>query len=154
MDMEGGVREFDAIYNSFRREVVNVDVTVRPTRDEFVAGVPDGEERVYLGGVPDRQRRSRARSLEIVVNTPNVNYVISPSGRKRKRLHHGTDCSQPARFSGHGWSVTGCNVLGLRETNVSQFNMGGRPVESTRYRRSTDQPMDGDGTIFPTVGEN
>jgi len=82
MNVEGGVGEFDGIHNSFRREIVNVYVTVRPARDEFVAGVPNREERVYPGGVLDCQRRPRARSLETVVNAPNMNCVISPSGCK------------------------------------------------------------------------
>ena len=56
MDMEGEIGEFHGIHNSFRREIVNVDVAVRPTRDEFMAGVLNREEGVYLGGVPNRQR--------------------------------------------------------------------------------------------------
>ena len=67
-----------------------------------MAGVTNREERVYLGGVSDRQRQLRAGNLEIVVNVPNVNRVVSPSGRERKRLHHGTDRGQPVGFSGHG----------------------------------------------------
>lgn len=129
MDVEGGVGEFDGLHNSFRREVVNVDGTVCPTRDKLVAGVPNREECVYLRGVSDRQRRPRARSLEIVVNAPDVNCVIGSSGRKRKRLHHGTDCGQPVGFSGNDWSVTGCDLVGLRETNINHFSMVGRQVE-------------------------
>jgi len=142
MNVEGGIGEFDGIYNSFRREIVNVDVTVGPTRDEFVAGVPNREEREYLGGVPNCQRRLRARSPEIMVDAPDVNCVISPSGRKRKRLHHGTDCGQPVGFSGHGRSITGCDVVCLGETNVSCFNIGGRRVEKEKLPE-TDCPADG-----------
>ena len=90
-----------------------------------MAGILNGEERVYLGGVSDRERRTGASGLEIVVNVPNVNSVVSSPGRKRKGLCHGADCGQSIGFSRYGWSVMGPDYASLSATSVSFSGLGG-----------------------------
>jgi hypothetical protein len=155
VDTKGRVGKFDRIHNSFRREIVHIDVAVCPAGDEFVAGIPNGQERIYLRGVSDRQGRPRVSGLKVVVDVPNVNGVISSSGRKRKRLHHGANCGQPVGFSGYGGSVIGSNLAGLGGTaSVIPVWQGGLESKNKNYRRSVAQPMDSNRIVFPTVREN
>lgn len=71
-------------------------------------------------GVSDRQRRPRVSSLEIVVDVPNVNGVISPPSRKRKRLYHGANCGQPVGFSRYDGPVIGSDLTSLSGTSISR----------------------------------
>ena len=82
MDMEARVGELDGVHNSFRGEIINIDVAVRPTGYQLVTGIPNGQKRIYPGGVSDRQRRLRASSLKILIDVPNMNSMIGSSGRK------------------------------------------------------------------------
>jgi len=88
-----------------------------------VAGVLNRQERVYRRGMRDRQGRSRASSLKVVVDVPNVNSMISPSGRKRKGLHHGANRSQPVGFSRCYKSVIRSDWASLIETSVSRSSL-------------------------------
>ena len=155
VDTKCRVGKFDRIHNSFGREIIHIDVTVCPAGYELIAGIPNGKERIYLGGVSDRQRRPGVSGLKVVVDVPNVNGVISSSGRKRKRLHHGANCGQPVGFSGYGGPAIGSNLASLGGTvSVIPVWQGGLEPKNKNYRRSVAQPMDGNRIVSPTVREN
>ena len=90
-----------------------------------MAGIQNGQEGMNPGSVSDHQRQLRASYPEIMIDVPNVNSVISSSGRKRKRLHHGTNCRQSLGFSRCDGPVIGSNLASLSGKSVSNSNLVG-----------------------------
>ena len=103
-----------------------------------MAGIPNGQQRMYLGGVFDHQRRPRASSPKVTVDVPDVNGMISTPGGKRKGLHHGANCAQSCRFLRYGGSVIGPDQVNLNEVSVSHFSIIGRNLEWNENLLETD----------------
>ena len=84
-----------------------------------MTGIPNGQKGMYLRVVSDRERRPTTGSLEIMVDVPKVNGVISPSSCKRKGLNHGANCGQSLGFPRYGRLFTGSNWASLGGADVS-----------------------------------